>query len=896
MSPARPPHVSLVSSTSLPAAILASEVFAFLYPGAEIDSFIVDLQKQAHSIVQELIRTRVPVVVLKPGLDRVLDVIRREYQHPELAQRVEDLIDQINICLVPLPEGHEWGEDHDSKPHELAIAQRDRLSIVAFIPGNYFNFDGSIQVHAASDFLKWLQQIPHPVDEPSETPVVEESSPTLETDAPTASKSVLPWIGLSVAGLSSQFLRFHSERPEQTEALVALLLYHLLSTEAHRWNPAKPVELAESLDWLRRWANLDRLVRAEEAPRAGGKFDDLVALHVPVQKSGFAVDGAMDGAIAPLRPQETALPKPAIPAEPDEDHSPSLPKAGGKRSQFPILDGETWPDDGAGDPPASDLDPTNGGEPTRPTPPPTFEYPTLDLSEPGADGAGGDPVVGDLDGDDPGSPGSDDGGSDPGSPDNGGGGGGQPKSPRTPHTPQPPIDSPPGTDSPNIPEPPAPPPGPTQPPPNLGNPGDTPGGEVPSDSTPDAPGDHTPGGSNGGNAPGGNAPGGSNGGNSGNSGDNDGLPEPPGSGNGDDELPSPPIDPPNLPEPPIGPPPPNSGGADGPPPTQPTPPDGSAGPPGSGGNDQPGDGELPNPPDNVPVSPTPPPATLDGAGGNKTFVLQLGHSEALVRAGEETLSVSVGREIVIANFSGVGTGSVTAANPDEMDTIQLVGAPFTARNMLLTQVGADLLITFDGASDFTIRLKDFALKDLDNFVENGNLLFDGQTAIADDFDVIHWREDLTVFRSNVVTFLNDYDNRVTGRDNSNDTINGMGGNDVLLGLSGDDLLRGGDGNDLLDGGIGNDTLVGGAGRDTFVLGLRPGVDAIADFEVGLDKLRLTGGLSPSQLTFSASGSDTLIRYGSRTLAILQNVQPNSLDFSTLFDPTLFNPTGNAAAT
>lgn len=262
-----------------------------------------------------------------------------------------------------------------------------------------------------------------------------------------------------------------------------------------------------------------------------------------------------------------------------------------------------------------------------------------------------------------------------------------------------------------------------------------------------------------------------------------------------------------------------------------------------------------------------------------------------MRSGEETLSVTVGREVVIANFSGVGTGSVAAANPGELDTIQLVGAPFTARNMLLTQAGADLLITFEGVSDFTIRLKDFALKDLDNFVGVGNLLFDGQTAIADDFDVIHWREDLTVFRDNVVTFLNNYNNRVTGRDNSDDTINGMGGNDVLLGLSGDDLLRGGDGDDLLDGGIGNDTLVGGAGRDTFVLGPRPGVDTIADFEVGIDKLRLTGGLSPDQLTLSRSGSDTLIRYQGRTLAILQNIQPNSLDFNHLFDGT-----GNSTAT
>jgi hypothetical protein len=71
----------------------------------------------------------------------------------------------------------------------------------------------------------------------------------------------------------------------------------------------------------------------------------------------------------------------------------------------------------------------------------------------------------------------------------------------------------------------------------------------------------------------------------------------------------------------------------------------------------------------------------------------------------------------------------------------------------------------------------------------------------------------------------------------------------------------------------------------------PGVDTIADFEVGLDKLQLIGGLSPDQLTLSASGSDTLIRYQGRTLAILQNVQPSSLDFGRLFDPT-----GNPAAT
>lgn len=854
MSPARPPHVSLVSSTSLPAAILASEVFAFLYPGAEIDSFIIGLQEQAHGIIHELIRTRVPVVVLKPGLDRVLDVIRREHCHPELAQRVEDLIARLNLRLMPLPDGHEWAEDHDSKPHELAIAQREKLGIVVIVPGIYPNFDGNIAIHPASDFLKWLQQIPHPVDTPDETPVAEEETPTLDTDAPTtASKSILPWVGLSVAGLSAQFLRFRSERPEQTEALVALLLYHLLSSHAQYWSPAKPVELAESLDWLRRWANPARTIGAEGSPRTGGRFGDLTALRALGQMG----EPAGEGAIAPdvLHAQATSPLAPTVPGEPDADDSPSLPnpslpKTGGRRSRFPILDGETWLNDGTLDPSVPNPDSENGDNPTRPVTPPAFDDPTLDLSDPGETGAGGDPPGNGSDGTDPGSPDSDKGVGNPGSPGHGGGGGGQPKPPRTPHSPQPPIEGPSDPDSPSPPEPPIPSPGPVQPPPTRDNP-DDPAGD-----------------------PAGNPPGG----------DHDGLPQPPGSGNGGNGLPDTPSDPPSPLEPPVGLPPPNSGGADGAPSPEPTLPDGSV-PPGRGEGGDAGGGELPN----SPGSPPPATATLDGAGGNKTFVLQLGHPEALVRVGEETLSVAVGREVVIANFSGVGTGSFAAANPDELDVIQLVGAPFTAKNMLLTQAGGDLLITFEGVSNFTIRLKGFALQDLDNFVGVGNLLFDGQRAIADDFDIIHWRENLTVFRDNVVTFLNDYDNRVTGRDNSSDTINGMGGNDVLLGLSGDDLLRGGDGDDLLDGGIGNDTLVGGAGRDTFVLGLRPGVDTIADFEVGLDKLRLAGGLSPDQLTFSASGSDTLIRHQGQTLAILQNVQPNSLDLSNLFDPA-GNPT------
>jgi Ca2+-binding RTX toxin-like protein len=48
----------------------------------------------------------------------------------------------------------------------------------------------------------------------------------------------------------------------------------------------------------------------------------------------------------------------------------------------------------------------------------------------------------------------------------------------------------------------------------------------------------------------------------------------------------------------------------------------------------------------------------------------------------------------------------------------------------------------------------------------------------------------------------------------NDTVWGLGGNDTLWGGTGNDLVLGGDGNDILAGDTGHDTLFGGAGQDS----------------------------------------------------------------------------------
>jgi RHS repeat-associated protein len=73
---------------------------------------------------------------------------------------------------------------------------------------------------------------------------------------------------------------------------------------------------------------------------------------------------------------------------------------------------------------------------------------------------------------------------------------------------------------------------------------------------------------------------------------------------------------------------------------------------------------------------------------------------------------------------------------------------------------------------------------------------------------------------------------------------GGNGNDQLFGESGNDQLFGEAGNDILNGGLGDDILNGGAGIDRFVFDINAafsttiGVDAIADFTIGTDKIVL----------------------------------------------------------
>ncbi|OLP15879.1 glycerophosphodiester phosphodiesterase [Leptolyngbya sp. 'hensonii'] len=281
----------------------------------------------------------------------------------------------------------------------------------------------------------------------------------------------------------------------------------------------------------------------------------------------------------------------------------------------------------------------------------------------------------------------------------------------------------------------------------------------------------------------------------------------------------------------------------------------------------------------------------DGQGGNKLF------------------QVSQGADITIVdNFGGIGTGDRPSKQELlELDVLKFQGPGLTARNMLLTQKGEDLLISFEGVKGSEVFLTKFALEDLDILSKNGsrpalgNILFDGQILFKDSFDVFDANSNQTsLFNRNTVTFLNDLDNKVVGFDGSDDVINAQGGDDIidgrggndlirggagddgLIGGSGHDILLGGSGNDLLYGDQGKDTLQGDAGKDGFILVRGTGTDTIVDFENGVDFLGLYDGLTFGQLKVTQGtghqSQDTLISLakGNQLVAVLTGIQASTI--------------------
>ena len=122
-------------------------------------------------------------------------------------------------------------------------------------------------------------------------------------------------------------------------------------------------------------------------------------------------------------------------------------------------------------------------------------------------------------------------------------------------------------------------------------------------------------------------------------------------------------------------------------------------------------------------------------------------------------------------------------------------------------------------------------------------------------------------------------------DDGNDAIYGGAGYDTLYGGNDLDWLHGGEGKDLLYGdggddhiygGEGDDILYGGEGYDKFYLAQNTGYDVIKDFHVEQDYISLVGELTYEDLELTKLGSSTVISAGDEELAILVDVNAETL--------------------
>ena len=127
---------------------------------------------------------------------------------------------------------------------------------------------------------------------------------------------------------------------------------------------------------------------------------------------------------------------------------------------------------------------------------------------------------------------------------------------------------------------------------------------------------------------------------------------------------------------------------------------------------------------------------------------------------------------------------------------------------------------------------------------------------------------------------------------SDNLINGTGFDDVISGGRGNDTINGLEGPDTIDGGEGDDLITTGAGSDVLKFAANWGTDTVTDYEVGVDRIDLTGtDLRFSELTITQAGADTLIEdiFGNSitlTGATASNITEADFIFRDTASPTI----------
>ncbi|MBD2254548.1 DUF4347 domain-containing protein [Nostoc parmelioides] len=197
--------------------------------------------------------------------------------------------------------------------------------------------------------------------------------------------------------------------------------------------------------------------------------------------------------------------------------------------------------------------------------------------------------------------------------------------------------------------------------------------------------------------------------------------------------------------------------------------------------------------------------------GDNTINAAAGNNDITSGSGNDRIFVLDGENLINA---GAGNNTITTGNGNNWISTG------SGRDVITTGLGSDLINAGDG----------------DNIIKAGG-------------------------GNNVIT---------TGL--GNDQVSTENGNDTITTGDGNDVVFAGAGDDTVDAGAGDNRVILGSGTDTLMLSAGIGSTTVTDFNTAGDILKVADSLVGQLVIIQQQGTDTVLKVGDDTLAILSGVQ------------------------
>lgn len=222
--------------------------------------------------------------------------------------------------------------------------------------------------------------------------------------------------------------------------------------------------------------------------------------------------------------------------------------------------------------------------------------------------------------------------------------------------------------------------------------------------------------------------------------------------------------------------------------------------------------------------------TIDGLAGNDTIVGAEGDDSLTGGAGNDSITGGAGNDSL---FGGLGNdvytynlndGNDIIFDTKGTDTLNIIAEGVNPEDIPLSQVGNDLVATFNESDSLTIKNWKLADNKIDTIKVNGS----------------------TFSAAEIANNIQSYTGTTLG--------------ETIVGNTLDNTI---------DGGLGNDSLAGGSGDDTYNYASGDGKDTIQGSE-GNDTISFDEKVSLSALSFSKSGVEgqgLVIKYGNDSITI-----------------------------